>query len=477
LLIENPKINVIETSTGVLTLQGALHPSADSTYDMGADALRFKDAYFDRMALGGSTLVADSTIASISGTLIPGLLQSVLNAGAIITTAGSQGCAIGGRNIVVGTSYNSGDYISGLEFSNWSGFGNYGHANLNVYGIIISGMVGQFLGFTANDIYGIQVYPYLELATSTVTCTNIYGIQIKNSTMTTNHVTNQHMLYLESPTGATNNYQVMLLGTSTGTGIWFGGTSGVREYSQSAGNLTIAGTVLMSKGRVGTSTTPSIYDFSIYNAGAEAWMHIVNSSTGVGASDGMFFGLTGTASEIWSEGALNLYAGSAIALAISATRAALFYNTVTTTRFISNIAIGTSPYSCTSTTKNNNLNADYVDSVHIAALTNGRLVTYTSTGTILSSSSIIESSGALSGITTLSMNNQLTNTLAIGTAPMVITSTTKVSNLNVDAVDDKHVGTSGNTIPLLDGANSWSGVQTHNADIIIATGNKLRFTT
>ena len=44
-------------------------------------------------------------------------------------------------------------------------------------------------------------------------------------------------------------------------------------------------------------------------------------------------------------------------------------------------------------------------------------------------------------------------------------------------VDDKHVGTSGNTIPLLDGANTWSGVQTHNADIIITTGNKLRFTT
>lgn len=40
--------------------------------------------------------------------------------------------------------------------------------------------------------------------------------------------------------------------------------------------------------------------------------------------------------------------------------------------------------------------------------------------------------GALSGVTTLSMNNQLTNTLAIGTAPLVITSTTMVSNLNVE---------------------------------------------
>lgn len=39
--------------------------------------------------------------------------------------------------------------------------------------------------------------------------------------------------------------------------------------------------------------------------------------------------------------------------------------------------------------------------------------------------------GALSSVTTLSMSGQLTNTVAIGTAPMVITSTTRVSNLNV----------------------------------------------
>jgi hypothetical protein len=39
--------------------------------------------------------------------------------------------------------------------------------------------------------------------------------------------------------------------------------------------------------------------------------------------------------------------------------------------------------------------------------------------------------GALSSVTTLSMSGQLTNTVAIGTAPLVITSTTRVANLNV----------------------------------------------
>lgn len=44
----------------------------------------------------------------------------------------------------------------------------------------------------------------------------------------------------------------------------------------------------------------------------------------------------------------------------------------------------------------------------------------------------IRLNGAVSAVITLSMNNQLTNTLAIGTAPFVITSTTLVSNLNVE---------------------------------------------
>ena len=46
--------------------------------------------------------------------------------------------------------------------------------------------------------------------------------------------------------------------------------------------------------------------------------------------------------------------------------------------------------------------------------------------------------GALGNISTLTMSNQLINTLAIGTAPMVITSTTKIDNLNSDLFDDAH---------------------------------------
>jgi len=46
--------------------------------------------------------------------------------------------------------------------------------------------------------------------------------------------------------------------------------------------------------------------------------------------------------------------------------------------------------------------------------------------------------GAVGAVTTLSMNNQLTNSLAIGTSPFAITSTTVNTNLNADLLDGEH---------------------------------------
>jgi len=49
--------------------------------------------------------------------------------------------------------------------------------------------------------------------------------------------------------------------------------------------------------------------------------------------------------------------------------------------------------------------------------------------------------GALSSVTTLSMSGQLTSTVTNGTAPLVVASTTKVANLNVEMVDGYHADT------------------------------------
>lgn len=50
--------------------------------------------------------------------------------------------------------------------------------------------------------------------------------------------------------------------------------------------------------------------------------------------------------------------------------------------------------------------------------------------TTLGCSAVIDNAGAVSGVTTLSVTDQLTSTLAIGTPPFVVTSTTVVPNLN-----------------------------------------------
>jgi hypothetical protein len=50
----------------------------------------------------------------------------------------------------------------------------------------------------------------------------------------------------------------------------------------------------------------------------------------------------------------------------------------------------------------------------------------------------ISTAGALSGITTIGMSGQLTSTLAIGTSPFAVTSTTVNTNLNADLLDGQH---------------------------------------
>jgi hypothetical protein len=62
----------------------------------------------------------------------------------------------------------------------------------------------------------------------------------------------------------------------------------------------------------------------------------------------------------------------------------------------------------------------------------------------------------VSGVTTTS---QLVSTVATGTAPLTVSSTTLVTNLNADLLDGYNTGTSGNTIPLLSGSNTWSNQQ------------------
>ena len=70
--------------------------------------------------------------------------------------------------------------------------------------------------------------------------------------------------------------------------------------------------------------------------------------------------------------------------------------------------------------------------------TTGTLGAGAITGTSLTDGTATLDDGALTGITTIGMSGQLTNTLAIGTSPFVVTSTTVNTNLNADLLDGQH---------------------------------------
>lgn len=84
----------------------------------------------------------------------------------------------------------------------------------------------------------------------------------------------------------------------------------------------------------------------------------------------------------------------------------------------STLATGTAPLVVASVTKVSNLNADLLDGADWAA-----------PGTIGGTTP------ASANFTTISASGQVTSTLATGTAPFVVASTTKVANLNADQVD------------------------------------------
>lgn len=61
----------------------------------------------------------------------------------------------------------------------------------------------------------------------------------------------------------------------------------------------------------------------------------------------------------------------------------------------------------------------------------------------------------------------LESDVATGAAPLIVASTTVVPNLNVSFLGGKAIGTSGNTIPLLDANNTYSGLSIHTGRVVM----------
>jgi hypothetical protein len=118
---------------------------------------------------------------------------------------------------------------------------------------------------------------------------------------------------------------------------------------------------------------------------------------------------------------------------------------------ISDVAIGTAPLTVTSTTKVANLNADLLDDLNSA------------TASTASTIAARDASGNLTA-------NVLISDVAGGTAPLTVTSTTKVANLNADLLDDLNTATASTASTVA--ARDASGDLTANvliSDVAIGT--------
>jgi hypothetical protein len=83
-----------------------------------------------------------------------------------------------------------------------------------------------------------------------------------------------------------------------------------------------------------------------------------------------------------------------------------------------------------------NANSDFATNINTGTSTGAVAIGGGSgTFTVNSTAFDVSTAGALSGITTIDMSGQLTSTLATGTSPFVVASTTLVTNLNADLLD------------------------------------------
>ena len=124
---------------------------------------------------------------------------------------------------------------------------------------------------------------------------------------------------------------------------------------------------------------------------------------------------------------------------------------------------GTAPFIISSTTKVNNLNVDQVDNYHVSTSASagtipvqGNPVTFTKiTGTTSVTAPVITASTSFSSPTITGSTSMTSpvfiSTVATGTAPLTVASTTQVTNLNAQMLNGKQSGNGGSQIPVSNG--------------------------
>jgi len=140
---------------------------------------------------------------------------------------------VGGYAIIRGSNFDTGSIINGLDFLNVTWFQAGGSSSLQMRGINVVGATGVSGLLTANTVYGIRCAG--TETSDSVNITTSYGYYGRATTVGTGTIGTEYMMYLEKPSAASTNYQLVLAGTGTGAGIWFGGTGGEHIWSDQAG--------------------------------------------------------------------------------------------------------------------------------------------------------------------------------------------------------------------------------------------------
>jgi hypothetical protein len=137
--------------------------------------------------------------------------------------------------------------------------------------------------------------------------------------------------------------------------------------------------------------------------------------------------------------------------------------------FVSDVAIGTSPFNIASTTMSNNLNADLLDGQHgnyyasVVSLNNYLLKTGgTLTGPLVGTSGVF---------TSVVQGSQLKSSIAMGTPPLIVNSPTMVYNLNAELWSGEYFSSAGinggfGTIMVNDGM-TWGATSISNFKAVL----------
>jgi len=421
----NVTIDGAINQSSTLDVSGSILPTSNLIYDLGSDTNRWRDIY-----LSGSTIDLSGTklarhtngnlmVKNTSGTMLGVTMDHIDLNGTIIRrhTDGSVVVDNGSGGRVTGR-------FGDLDVSgNISGVGNIdvsgnisGAGNIDVSGnVIASGnisasnlIVGNNLTVngtttTINSTTVTVQDPIITLG-SDITNTKDKGIEFKYGT---------NKIGFFGYDDSTGNFS-FLKDASNNSEI-FNGTQGTLE------GLTFKSTVVSGTAPLTVTSTTVVSNLNadlLDGLNSDKFMRTDISTSTTGNISAVNITSTGTLSSS---------------------------STITGTRLISNIASGTAPLTVTSTTVVTNLNADLLDGLNsdkfmrtdISTSTTGNIsaVNITSTGTLSSSSTIT--------------GTRLISNIASGTAPLSVTSTTVVTNLNADLLDglnsDKFMRTDANT--------------------------------